>query len=128
HLDGGARMQSDMIQGFRLSPQQKRLWSLQRYDEDEPYRAQCTVLIRGRLENTHVKIALEQAVSRQEILRTSFRRLPGMTIPLQVIGESCQFQLTQYEWQELSADDQATGLEKLWKEALQAPFDLERNG
>jgi amino acid adenylation domain-containing protein len=121
-------MQSDVIQGFRLSPQQKRLWSLQRDGKDQPYRAQCAVMIRGRLENAHMRIAIEQAVRGQEILRTSFRRLPGMTIPLQVIGESCRFQLTHYDWQELSPEDRATSLDKLWNEAQQAPFDLEQNG
>ncbi|QDL10800.1 non-ribosomal peptide synthetase [Brasilonema octagenarum UFV-E1] len=75
------------MQGFRLSPQQKHLWHLQESD-NFPYCSQCAVLIEGNLEIDTLKIALEQVVNRHEILRTNFHCLPGMTIPLQVIGNN----------------------------------------
>jgi hypothetical protein len=42
-------MQELSIEGFRLSPQQKRLWLLQQAGYSQPYRVQCAVLIEGNL-------------------------------------------------------------------------------
>jgi amino acid adenylation domain-containing protein len=71
------------LQGFRLSPQQRRLWLL------EPglgtLRAECTVSIEGDIEAEKLQGALDQVVSRHEILRTEFRRAAGMKVPMQVI-------------------------------------------
>ncbi|MBW4617803.1 MAG: amino acid adenylation domain-containing protein [Cyanosarcina radialis HA8281-LM2] len=80
-------MQSLTIQGFRLSPQQKHLWSLQQ-DSCE-YRAQCTIQISGNLNVEVLKLALQEIGARHEILRTKFEHQPGMKFPLQVIGDRC---------------------------------------
>ncbi len=75
------------LQGFRLSPQQEDLWQLQQQNADRPYLAQCAISISGSLDIPTLKAALELVVSRHEILRTTFKCLPGMTIPLQVITD-----------------------------------------
>jgi amino acid adenylation domain-containing protein len=75
-----------MINGFQLSPQQTRLWSF-REGEKLPYLSQCAVSIRGPLDVGRLRAALATLVERHEILRTSFRCLPGMTIPLQIVEE-----------------------------------------
>ena len=83
-------MEAEIIEGLRLSPQQRRVWSLERQDVDSPYRIQCAVRIDGGLDVERLEAAIEEVVRRQEILRTTFRSLPGMTIPLQVIdGDNC---------------------------------------
>jgi amino acid adenylation domain-containing protein len=46
------------------------------------------VSIKGRLKIRHLKSAAQNLIARHEILRTTFQRLPGMTIPMQVIGEA----------------------------------------
>ncbi len=74
-----------MINGFQLSPQQKRLWSLGTQAPAAPFRAQCAVSIAGRLDPERLQRALREVVARHEILRTRFHCLPGMTLPLQVI-------------------------------------------
>ncbi|HXC70887.1 MAG TPA: amino acid adenylation domain-containing protein, partial [Pyrinomonadaceae bacterium] len=111
---------SDTIQGFQISPQQKRLWSLSRHDEHAFHRAQCLVSIQGPLQTARLRTAIEQVVQRHEILRTSFSSLQGMTIPLQVIHDSGDFKFIEY--------DKAASIEKLWNETRQAPFDVEQNG
>jgi hypothetical protein len=40
-------MEKEIIEGFRLSPQQRRLWSLQQGGRDAPYCAQCAVRVVG---------------------------------------------------------------------------------
>ena len=52
-------MEQETIQGFRLSPQQKRLWLLHQSGHSSSYRVRCAVLIEGNLE---IQI-LEQAIS-----------------------------------------------------------------
>ncbi|HEX2254141.1 MAG TPA: amino acid adenylation domain-containing protein [Thermoanaerobaculia bacterium] len=75
-----------MIDGFPLSPQQARPWSLAA-GEPAPYTAWGAVLLEGPLEAAWLRAALGRLVARHEILRTSFRSLPGMTAPLQVVAE-----------------------------------------
>ncbi|HEX7180735.1 MAG TPA: amino acid adenylation domain-containing protein [Thermoanaerobaculia bacterium] len=80
-------MENQIEQGFRLSPQQRRLWWLQRGEEGSSYRSRCVLRIEGELDRPAFARALEATVARNEILRTAFSLLPGMSIPLQVIGE-----------------------------------------
>ncbi|MEW5861366.1 MAG: amino acid adenylation domain-containing protein [Cyanobacteriota bacterium] len=82
------KMPSDTIQGFQISPQQKRLWGLQQLDSNQDYQARCYLLMEGCLNVEMLKTSLQEIVARHEILCTHFRCLPGMTIPLQVITES----------------------------------------
>src|SRR4030095_9606033 len=80
-------MQQVMTEGFRLSPQQERLWILQQ-GGSLPYRAQCAVLIQGDFNTALFQTALQAVIVRHEILRTTFRFVAGMITPLQVINNS----------------------------------------
>jgi hypothetical protein len=64
------------IEGFQLSPQQKRLWQLQQIDTHQPYYAQCTVMVSGDLNLDAFQRAVHHIVDRHEILRTTFQTLP----------------------------------------------------
>jgi amino acid adenylation domain-containing protein/FkbM family methyltransferase len=110
-------MMNEVIEGLRLSPQQKHLWSLQQHDRVLPYRAQVVVRIDGRLDTDSLLAAINQVVQQHEILRTTFCCLPGMTIPLQVINESNQAGVTLKDCEE-------TQIENLFSEMS---FDL-KNG
>jgi amino acid adenylation domain-containing protein len=74
------------IEGFRLSPQQEHLWSLLGNGTPQSCRARCTVQLDGDLDPAALQEAVGEAVARHEILRTRFLALPGMAMPLQVIG------------------------------------------
>ena len=80
-------MEKEVLEGFRLSPQQTRLWHLQQSDGSPAYKAQCAVLIEGDLKIEILRKALERIVHHHEILRTSFLRLSGMAIPVQIISD-----------------------------------------
>lgn len=79
-------MPNEITQGFRLSPQQKRLWSLQQYSS--AYFAQCALLLEGNLKQEVLKAALQQVIIRHGILRTTFHSLPGMKIPVMDVENS----------------------------------------
>jgi amino acid adenylation domain-containing protein len=76
------------INGFELSPQQKRLWLLQQKQNSQPYRASCAVEILGNLEIEALQSALKLVIDRNEILRTNFRCVKGMRTPVQVVEEN----------------------------------------
>lgn len=59
-------------QGTPLSPQQQRLWLLQKDTVGWPYRSWCSISLRGALDAEALKNALESVVSRHKILRTTF--------------------------------------------------------
>jgi len=84
-------MQEQSLEGYRLSPQQRHLWLLQQEDYSAAYSTVCLVRVTGRLKLASLESAVRSVVQRQEILRTKFRLLPGMTTPLQVIGETAQW-------------------------------------
>ena len=82
-----ADIQTEKIQGFRLSPQQKRLWLLQTQVKNNPYQVKCSLVIKGLLDTNKFQQAWQQVIERHEILRTDFKYLSGMTVPLQVIAD-----------------------------------------
>jgi len=66
--------QRQLTQGFRLSPQQERIWGL-RAKRPAFYRARCSVSLTGNLDIVRLEKAINAVVSRHEILRTSFHSL-----------------------------------------------------
>ena len=94
----------EIIQGSRISPQQKRLWSRQQRDGEQSYGASCKFLIKGPLNRQQLAESLQTVVERHEILRTAFHYLPGMTIPVQVVQGS-GYRALQKELTTISADE-----------------------
>lgn len=80
-------MQTEPLAGFRLSPQQRRLWSLQQANQKMPRRAHVVVLIEGPLNTLALERAVREVVERHEILRTRFYRLDGLELPVQIIND-----------------------------------------
>src|ERR1700674_2052822 len=120
------RMQTDVIEGFRLSPQQKHLWSLQQGGRSLPYHAQCAILIEGSLDPAVLKTALQKLIDRHEILRTSFHCGPGMTVPLQTISGTVIPSIADYNLSGSDLAQQETAIETLCREAGELAFDFDK--
>ncbi|MFL6253472.1 MAG: non-ribosomal peptide synthetase [Pyrinomonadaceae bacterium] len=86
-------MMQTQVAGFRLSPQQRRVWLSQQ--DGSPLCAGCAVSIEGELDTAALRRALAAVVARHEILRTRFRSVPGMLVPVQVVADGAS-----YEWEE----------------------------
>jgi amino acid adenylation domain-containing protein len=84
---------NDHIEGFRPSLQQTAVWR---------HAPHATILLRAELPGSvapeRVRQALELLVARDEILRTRLHKVPGMQLPLQVIGETASL-----HWQTVDA-------------------------
>ena len=79
-------MLAQTVEGYRLSFQQRRLWSIKK--NNPVFCAQMAVLIEGVSEIHQIYEFLMTLASRHGNLRTTFHRLPGMKMPVQVINDS----------------------------------------
>jgi amino acid adenylation domain-containing protein len=79
----------ERVVGFRLSPQQERVWLLQQ-ENPVAYCSQLTISLVGELKTEVLRQAVARVGERHEILRTTFRRRAGLTMPFQVIGHAVQ--------------------------------------
>ncbi len=117
-------------QGFRLSPAQRRLWSIQGPTPGAAaYGCRALLRIEGEIDSTGISRALRRVVERNEILRTAFPLLPGMTSPLQVvqsIERVGDIRLREIDLIGLSAPEIELQLDGLLDAAARDAFDLER--
>ena len=118
-------MQNEIVEGYRLSPQQQRLCWLSPTTGRTPYRSQFAVLIDGPT-LADLELALDDLVARNEILRTTFKRLPGLNTPVQVITDRGTRQGERFDLSDLSPTAQERELEQLFQDLKQVSFDLER--
>ncbi len=117
-----------LVEGFRLAPQQKRLWQLQSAG-GAAYCAQGLVAIDGPLDRPALAAALRELAARHEILRTSFQRPPGLTLPVQVIAEHAAPALALRDLPGLAASppaERAARLAELFGELAAQHADLGR--
>jgi hypothetical protein len=119
-------MQKQTSEGYRLSPQQAHLWSLQRNGDSSAYRIQCAVLIDGDVDQMNLRAALDEAIEHNESLRTVFQYLPGFTVPLQVVQEGRIHWTEHPEFSGLTLEEQKNEIECLLEAARQRPLDLQQ--
>src|ERR1044071_9565834 len=91
-----------VVEGFRLSPQQRRLWMLQQ-DDASPFCAQVVLLLEGELQVDDLRSALREVCARHESLRSTFSRLPGVLMPIQSVVDDLDlsFQVVEVSVSEL---------------------------
>ncbi len=114
----------DVIEGFRLSPQQRHLWSLQQAGDQLPYRAQCAILIEGSLNLPVLKAVLRDISDRYEILRTGFRCPQGTNIPLQSVNEQSAPWIEECNLSNRDTSRQEAEIEALFEKVGRITFDL----
>jgi amino acid adenylation domain-containing protein len=112
------------MQGYRLSPQQSRVWSLQRDAQNYYYCAQCTVVLSGELKHEQLRAALERVVARHEILRTRFQPHAGLKLPLQVINESGEIIWREMDASNLSMPEQQAKIDEIFEQDGQLKIDF----
>ncbi|PWK11294.1 condensation domain-containing protein [Tumebacillus permanentifrigoris] len=103
------------IEGYRLSPQQKRVWNTSRTSQ-----LQMSVLVEGSLQPDLLAEALEELVHREEVLRTVFHKMPGLSIPVQVVLDEVKTAWTVYE------NVQSPDIERILNELSLTTCDLEK--
>ena len=117
-------MRNQALEGFRLSPQQRRLWLLQQ--DSYAYSAQCVLLLEGKLKVEELKESLRSVIGRHEILRTTFHRQPGIKIPIQVIHTNGSLSWKSFDLNNLEREKRKTKTEEILQQGNYCPFDLEK--
>jgi len=117
-------MYNQITKGFRLSPQQKRVWSLQK--DSSAYCVQCALLLDGNLKPNILKDALQKVVSRQGMLRTTFRHLLEIKTPVMVIVGNSNLSWHTIDFSVLECEEQEAKIEFLCLEQRCQDFDLEQ--
>ncbi len=116
------------IEGYRISPQQRRIWELGKEGRHEVFLARAMILLEGDVDRRLLKAALHEMAARHEVLRTTFHVLPGTTLPVQVIGEELHMQWDEreFDWQLQSRDEQWMYLDHLFAKFPEHLFNLEK--
>ncbi len=110
-------MSTENKQGFRLSPQQRRIWQLQSQSSGI-YAAQCSISVSSDLNAERLKMAVQEIVMANEILRTRLERRAGMRLPVQVIEPQAGF-----GWRDLTL---TTTTENEWEKQIEELMGQER--
>ena len=118
-------MSQQIIEGYQLSPQQKHLWSLNGAGKHVPFTAQCAIVMEGPLDRGVLRAALHNLIERHEILRTTFKQLADMTIPLQVVNASGELSIDECDLSDLSGQDQENRIEALLGDVNRRERNLE---
>lgn len=117
-------MQSEVTEGFMLSPQQRSLW-LDQHRQGHEYHALGAVLIAGDLQSELLQSAVQAVVDRHEILRTTFQQHPGMPFPFQVVqNEGAPPAWEERGFADLGAEEQRAAIEEILSAEFARGFDV----
>src|SRR5581483_7135577 len=118
-------MAQPLIEGYRLSPAQQRLWR-QHGDRIGPYRVCARVTIAGPIDPVRLQDRLRRVGLRQEILRTTYTGPAGSAEPLQLVQDEMApaFEIDDLTGIERSA--QAARIDARIQELSEREVDLER--
>ena len=110
-----------------LSLLQARLWSIQQQQDGRVYYTSGIIALEGMLDVKAFQRAVQYMVNRHEILRTTFRPLPGMDVPMQIVMDEVD-QVCQVESLEnLDEASQQAQLEAVFKAVRAGIGDLTRS-
>jgi len=90
--------------GARMSPQQRRLWLLG--EAYGPAVRRLAVELTGELDAAFLRTAVQGLLARHDILRTGFRVLPGLRLPLQVADDAATVDWTEVDLRGMPAERQ----------------------
>ena len=119
------------IQGIRrresagpapLSPVQHGMWVVDHFLPDNAlYSVHRTMWLRGALDLTALRRAVDEVVRRHEILRTTY---PDPANPVQQVGAECRADWSLVDLRGLPAEDRREDALRLATEEVSRPFDL----
>jgi amino acid adenylation domain-containing protein len=108
-----------------LSFAQQRLWFLDQLEADRLAYNQPTALrLRGRLDVSALRQALDRIVARHEILRTTFIAADG--IPAQVVAAAGAAEFVETDLTPRSHGEIDAGIDRALAASIRRPFDLSR--
>lgn len=111
------------IEGFELSPQQKRLWLLQQ--NNSAYKVQLSISITGNLDVAILKSAFDKLINKHEILRTRFHKIPNFKFPIQCICDRPHIYWQEIDFKSLDWEQQQDRITELFEAEKNYDFNLQ---
>src|SRR5688572_20624726 len=108
-------IQEKALEGFRISPQQRRLWRLRR--EGDLFCSQIALAVQGPLDPGVLREAFDQLAARHEVLRTRLVSGAGLSLPLQVVERAAPPRWEDLDLSGLPADQAEAWLGRRMEEA-----------
>ncbi|WP_445634029.1 Carrier domain-containing protein [Nostoc sp. DSM 114161] len=109
-----------------LSFAQKRLWFLEQLERgSSTYNMPAAVYLNGRLDISALEQTFKELLRRQEVLRTSFKKVNGN--PVQIIASSVPISVPIIDLSEISPQKQFVTVQQSILEEAQRPFDLTKS-
>ncbi|MBD2677470.1 MULTISPECIES: non-ribosomal peptide synthetase [Nostoc] len=109
-----------------LSFAQKRLWFLEQLERgSSTYNMPAAVYLNGYLDIHALEQTFKELLRRQEVLRTSFKKVNGN--PIQIIASSVFIAVPIIDLSEISAEKQFVTVQQSILEEAQRPFDLNKS-
>jgi amino acid adenylation domain-containing protein len=115
---------SEIIEGYQLSPQQSSLWDSSR--GGGAFACQTALLLEGALDSAALRRAAQLLADRHEILRTTFKRLPSMQLPLQVVAAGASLDWREEDFGDPGGRALLDAVDERMRAERAEAFDLER--
>ena len=112
--------------GFEISPQQKHLWLSSLETERQKLRVSGNILLEGELDEAILEKSIQKVINNYEILRTGFKTISDLNIPVQVIYEGDYFCLNVYDLSNVDVVKQKNRITEIVNQLTHNEFDLER--
>ncbi|MEM7587940.1 MAG: condensation domain-containing protein, partial [Acidobacteriota bacterium] len=108
-------LEQQQIEGYALSPQQKRLF--RDFVPGSPVpRNRCSVSIKGSLDPNRLRASLEALQERHEILRTGYEMIAGLSDPVQTIAATGRIIFDTADLESLVSAERELRIEQAWDE------------
>ena len=117
-------MQTGVENGFRLSPQQSRLWELLQSDNGSAYRVLSKTIISGDIDRWRLEESLRSVIQRHETFRTTFQPRWDEAGAAQIISETHPLSLIDLDLSGMSLDDQEFSIGVLLRDANRLTIDF----
>lgn len=104
-------MTQDAVEGYELSFQQKDY--IKQKSGSVIGTNKCLLSINRDIDLNKLKQIIEKIISDQEIFRTKFQQVPGMSVPLQVISEDRQINIKEISMPDISFQNNQPDLEDI---------------
>jgi amino acid adenylation domain-containing protein/non-ribosomal peptide synthase protein (TIGR01720 family) len=108
-----AEVQRSVVEGFRLSPQQQQTMQSMEERPGQPHRTVLAIEVEADLDFQDIKNAFMTVAGQHEVLRTYFKKLPGTTVPFQIVKMEVEAQVEAQDLRSCASQERHSEMESL---------------
>ncbi|MGH0593689.1 amino acid adenylation domain-containing protein [Bacillus pretiosus] len=116
-------MQSSVIEGYHLSPQQRRLWKLQ--EQSSTFSNCLLVRLKGTICSKTLQLAVKKIMDDHEIFRSTLQKFEELVFPVQVVQEGNFLDWSVLDMSEMDEEVKWLNIKKLIQKEKATSLHLE---